>query len=341
MPVKEQGMDAQMKRVLVTGGTGFIGSHLVKRLMDDNYSIRILGRSSNRAQIEKFKENGVEYIQGDIRDFDKLKYVFQNIDVVFHLAGIVSDWDAPDKFRDINTKGTENVCKAALEANVKLLIYTSTNDVFGLREDKVITEEDEFEYWHEPYPDSKIEATRIVREYGKKGLPASIIYPCWVYGPGDTTFITPLSEGIKSIFFCYWRKNALIWPLFIDNLIDLLMLMATNPNAVGNEFIAHDGICISFEDFTAKLSHHLGIKVSRRYTSYICAYSFAYTMESFWKLFNIKSRPLLTSYSVKNLGSRLRFSIKNAKDKLNWRPSCSYEKGMDITMKWFKDHLET
>ncbi|MBU1172708.1 MAG: SDR family NAD(P)-dependent oxidoreductase [Proteobacteria bacterium] len=327
-----------MKKAFITGGTGFIGSHLVKRLSDEGYSIKLLVRASNRAKIEEITNKGIELVQGDIRDCTTLKNAMNDVDVVFHLAGLVSDWGDPELFNDVNINGTKNVCQAALESHIKLLIYISTNDVFGYGEDKIFTENDPYCCWNEPYPDSKIKATRIVKDYEKKGLPVSIIYPCWVYGPGDTTFITPMAEALKSKIFMFWRKNALVWPLYIDNLIDLLMAMATNPNAIGKGFIAHDGISVTFEEFTAKLSHYLGLKFSRKYIPYKLAYAFGFSMEVLWKLLHIKSRPLLTTYSVKNLGSKWRFSIKNAQDTLNWNPTYTYEKGIENTMKWFNDH---
>jgi nucleoside-diphosphate-sugar epimerase len=327
-----------MKKVFITGGTGFIGTHLVKRLLDDGHSVRMLVRKASAETLREYADRGIEPVFGDVGNTDAIRKAMKDVDVVFHLAGIVSDWGRQDVFNAVNVDGTRNMCDAALERNVKLFIYFSTNDVFGYGEDKVITETDDFKYWNEPYPDSKIDATRIVRDSEKKGLPVSIIYPCWVYGPGDTTFITPMAEALKSRMFMFWRKNALVWPLYIDNLIDLLMVMMTNPSAVGKGFIAHDGLSVTFEDFTDTLCRYLGLRTTRRYIPYTLAYGAGVLFEALWKTLGKTCRPLLTTYSVKNLGSRWRFSIDNARQTLNWKPSHTYEEGMDTTMKWYMTH---
>jgi nucleoside-diphosphate-sugar epimerase len=191
-----------MKRVLITGATGFIGSHLVERCLQENYQIKVLVRSGH-SMFEYFKNHGIEIVQGDIRDIGCLKRAVKDVQVVFHLASVVTDWAPKRLFVDVNIHGTEKLCHVSLIEGVERFIYMSTSDVFGFRDKSLIDESVEYQYWNEPYPDTKIEASRIVWEYFREGLPATIVYPCWVYGNGDRTLIPLLADAIrkKSLLF--------------------------------------------------------------------------------------------------------------------------------------------
>jgi len=324
-----------MKKVLITGATGFIGSHLVERNIREGNKIKILALPGDKKALD-FKSRGIDVVYGDIREPSAVNEAVSDIQIVFHLSGVVTDWTPKEIFDKVNIRGTRSICEACLQKNVDRLIEVSTNDVFGLKENVVINESFDFSSWGEPYADTKLEASRIVWEYGKKGLPVSIVYPCWVYGPGDTTFVPLLAYAIKNGRLLFWRKNAIVWPAYVENLVDLIMVLAEHPKAVGQGFIYHDGESDTLQNFTSKIVKSIGKNPSQLYIPYWTAYAAACIMESLWKLFRKKSRPLLTTYTVKNLGSRLKFSIEKAERELGWVPPLSYQKGLKKTMDWLK-----
>jgi len=119
-------------------------------------------------------------------------------------------------------------------------------------------------------------------------------------------------------------------------MVDLLLLISEDPRAVGNGYLVHDGEFTTLQEFCAEIARALGVPPITTHIPYGLAYAASWIMELLWKVLRIKQRPLLTTYVVKNLGSRFRFSIDKAERELGWKPKMSYKEGMDVTMKWLK-----
>ena len=323
-------------KACVTGATGFIGGNLVQALLKKKYTVRALVLPGD-PKIQELKKNKVEVVLGDIRDMESVKKAVKGCDVVFHCAAVVTDW-APEKlFEEITVGGTKNVCEASVWAKVKRLVDISTNDVFGLREDVVMDESFPLEPWGEAYPDYKIKAEEITWRYHReKKLPVTMVYPCWVYGEGDQTFVPLLADAIVKRELIFWRKDVIVWPTYVHNLVDLLLLIAVDKRAIGNGYLVHDGEFVTLQKFCEGIANTLGVKPVTTHIPYWVAYAAAVVMEFLWKTLNIEKRPLLTTYTVKNLGSRLQFSIDKAKRELGWKPKVSFKEGFARTMDWLK-----
>jgi nucleoside-diphosphate-sugar epimerase len=325
-----------MKNILITGATGFLGGHLTKSCIEKGWKVRAIALPGD-AGIETLKLSGVEVVEGDIRDYDKVRDAMHGIDICFHAAALVSDWGPYQLFYDVMVEGTENVCKAAVDAGIKRLVKVSTNDVFGLSEEAVMDETFPMSPWNEPYPDTKILAEEVAWKYHKEsGLEVTMVYPCWIYGPGDKTFVPLLADAILKKELIFFRKHTLVWPTYVSNLVDLLLLISEHPAANGNGYLVHDGEFSTFETFSSEVASVYNIQLPIRYIPYWLAYFAAMVMEFFWKLFRVKQRPLLTTYTVKNLGSRLRWSIEKARKELGWEPAISHKEGMTNTLEWLK-----
>lgn len=325
-----------MKTVLITGATGFIGRHLVRANISRGNHVRALVLPGDQGE-DYLKALGVEIYSGDICNFESVRQAVAGCDIVFHCAAVVTDWAPKKLFRDVTVGGTENVCKAAMEAGVSRLVDMSTNDVFGTDESKVLDESMPERYWGEPYPDSKIDSEKILWRYHKeKRLPVTMVYACWVFGDGDQTFVPLLADAIVKKELIFWRRDVLVWPTYIDNLVDLLMLIAEDPRAIGNGYLVHDGESTTLQEFCDGIAEELHVPPIRTYIPYFAAMSVAFIMELIWRILRLKTRPLLTTYTVKNLGSRLKFSIAKAERELGWKPAISYRQGFERTMKWLR-----
>jgi len=325
-----------MKRVFVTGATGFIGGHLVSRNLHEGNRVRALVRPGN-PQAPRLEQRGVEVVYGDVRDPEAVRHGTRGVDHVFHCAAAVTDWGPWKLFEEVTIGGSRNVCQAALEAGVKRLVYVSTNDVFGPDESRVLDESCPLTPWDEPYPDAKIQAEKHAWEFFHgHGVPLTMVYPCWVYGEGDRTFVPLVADAIRKRELVFWRKNSLVWPTYIDNLVDLMMLAAEDERAVGNGYLVHDGESVTFQAFCAEVARSLDVKPVTLHVPYGAAYGAAVVMESAWRLFRVSKRPLLTTYAVRNLGSRLRFSIDKARRELGWSPSVAYSEGLERTLAWLR-----
>ena len=201
-----------MKKVLVTGADGFIGSHLVEMLVENGYQVKALSQYNsfnNWGWIDDIVcKNKIEILTGDIRDSHFCRHATKKIDIVFHLAaliGIPYSYIAPDSYIDTNVKGTLNILQAAKDNNVGRIIHTSTSEVYGTANYVPIDENHPMQA-QSPYSASKIAADAVALSYFNAfNLPVTIARPFNTYGPRQSaravipTIITQIASGAKEI----------------------------------------------------------------------------------------------------------------------------------------------
>lgn len=200
------------QRVLVTGADGFIGSHLTELLLKEGYQVRALAlyNSFNHwGWLEDVvADKGLEVVTGDIRDPHFCKHITQDIDIVFHLAALIAipySYVAPDSYVQTNVTGTLNICQAAKDNGVKLVIHTSTSEVYGTARYVPIDEQHPLQP-QSPYSASKIGADAMAMSfYNAFGLPVTIARPFNTYGPRQSaravipTIISQIASGMTEI----------------------------------------------------------------------------------------------------------------------------------------------
>lgn len=207
-------MQIRNKKVLVTGADGFIGSHLVERLIEEKCQIKafVYYNSFNSwGWLDTFTEdklNNIEIFAGDIRDPNGVKVAIKNIDVVFHLAaliGIPFSYHSPDSYIDTNIRGTLNVLQACRDSAVEKVIITSTSEVYGTSQYVPIDEKHPIQ-GQSPYSASKIGADKIAEAFYRSfGTPVVIARPFNTYGPRQSaraiipTIITQLLNGSREV----------------------------------------------------------------------------------------------------------------------------------------------
>lgn len=203
-----------MKKILVTGADGFIGSHLTEELVKQGYEVRafVFYNSFNSwGWIDSFPEeikNKIEIFAGDIRDPNGIRVAMESCDTVFHLAaliGIPFSYHSPDSYVDTNIKGTLNILQAAKLLNTKRILVTSTSEVYGTAQYVPIDEKHPFQ-GQSPYSATKIGADRIAESFFRSfDLPVTIVRPFNTYGPRQSaravipTIISQLLNGIEEI----------------------------------------------------------------------------------------------------------------------------------------------
>lgn len=201
-----------MKKVLVTGADGFIGSHLTEMLVTKGYYVKALSQYNsfnNRGWLEfvDCKKN-IEILSGDIRDPYYCKNISKDTDIIFHLAALIAipfSYIAPDNYVETNIKGTLNICQAAKENRISRLIHTSTSEVYGTAKYVPIDENHPLQP-QSPYSATKIAADAITMSFFNSfDLPATIARPFNTYGPRQSaraiipTIITQIATGKKEI----------------------------------------------------------------------------------------------------------------------------------------------
>jgi NAD dependent epimerase/dehydratase len=201
-----------MKKVLVTGADGFIGSHLVELLVKKGYSVRALSQYNSfnywgwLEDLSCLKE--IEVVNGDVRDPFFCNDITKGVDVVYHLAALIAipySYVAPQSYVETNVNGTLNICKAALQNSVKRVIHTSTSEVYGTAQYVPINEKHPLQP-QSPYSASKIGADMMAMSfYNSFQLPLTTARPFNTYGPRQSaravipTIISQLANGVKSI----------------------------------------------------------------------------------------------------------------------------------------------
>lgn len=177
------------ERVLVTGADGFIGSHLVERLRAAGAQVRALvqyNSFNHRGWLEDIADIDFEVVAGDIRDPELCLTLARDIDVIFHLAGLIAipySYQAPSSYIDTNVKGTLHICQAALASGVRTLVHTSTSEVYGTAQYIPMDEAHPF-CAQSPYSASKIGADAVVMSFHHAfQLPVVIARPFNTYGP--------------------------------------------------------------------------------------------------------------------------------------------------------------
>ena len=322
-------------KVLITGATGFIGSHIVKALITKGHKVRALVRKSS--DTSNIKGPRVELAYGDITDPESLVAAVKGMDAVIHLAAMVSDFGPYKDFVALNIDGVKNILDAAKDEGVSRFVHFSTNDVLGIHKGGVVVD-DSFPYKKTgyPYPDTKIEGEKIVFDYYKKyGLPVTVIRPSWVYGPGDRTFVPEIVDILRSGVMIYFgdKKNTISLN-YIDNLTDAVLMLLERPEATGEAFIANDDHPVTWEWLGKTLTDGLGLKVREITLPFGLTMCLAKFMEFFFKLFRMKSRPPLTTYVVNISGSNMIYSAKKMKDVLGYKSKVLPEEGMKRTIEW-------
>jgi len=320
-------------KVLITGATGFIGQHLVKRLVQENHQVSALVRNPAKAR-QLFGKKMVVF-QADVTDKKSLAKLPQDFDWLFHLAAAVS-YRYPQKqdFYQTNVLGSENVFWLASKMKrLQKIVYLSSVGVYGPIQDPPADET----WLYQPETDyeiSKEKGEQMASKYIKKGLAINIIQPTLVYGPGDTASgMMSLFRAInKGFFMPVGQAQVLMHPAYIDNLIDGLILAAQS-KVKAEVFIIADEKSVSLKKLAAMIGQTMGVKLLPFYLP--C--SLAKLIGIFGDLINKLGIGFPLSSSVVDFMTHHRaYNIAKAKKLLGYQPRISLKEGIKRTVDWYK-----
>lgn len=251
-------------KVLITGGTGFIGSRLALRCLKRGDDVRVLGQentqaeNSNRALIEK---RGAEISVGSVSDNPDLPGLFQGVNVVFHLAATQHEMNVPDqRFWDVNVTGTKNVLEASVAAGVSRVVHGSTIGVYGVPT-TVIDEETPCRP-DNIYGVTKLEGEKLALSYRDR-LAVVVIRIPEVYGPGDRRLVKLFKPINKGAFFVIGRGDNVHHLIFIDDLTDAFLQAAEHDGAVNKLFLLAGKVPVTTEQMVTTIAEQLGAKLPR------------------------------------------------------------------------------
>lgn len=316
----------QNTKVLVTGAGGFIGSHLVERLVEMGSQVRCFVRYTSRNNwgcLELVPANiksSIEIFSGDLMDPESVQKAMKGVDKVFHLGCLIAipySYIHPREVVDTNVVGTYNILRAALEEEVERVVHTSSSEVYGTAQYVPIDEKHPLQA-QSPYSASKIGADKLAESfYLSYNLPVAIIRPFNTYGPRQSaravipTIITQALSG-KEIFLGSMHPTRDF--NYVEDVVDGFVKMAENKEAVGQVINVGSGKEISINELADKI-----IELSASKTKVI----FDAT----------RIRPEQSEVE------RLCADIKKAKELLKWHPKVPLKEGLKHTIEWFSEHL--
>jgi 2-alkyl-3-oxoalkanoate reductase len=327
---------------LVTGAAGFVGQAVVKRLLSEGERVRALALPGDRrlSELRALGATGaVDVIEADVTNYDAIAPHCAGVQRLFHTAALVHGWHPWERYRGVNVGGTQNVARAAAAGGVERFVHVSTSDVFGIpRGDERMDETTPYREWGEPYQDTKIEAERWLWQFSREAkLPLTVIYPGWVYGPGDQAFFVGLAEAIDEGAMMFWHRDTRLAWAYIDNLADAIVLASTQPPAVGNGYLVYDGDDgPTLQEVCTRIAAIMGKPAPTRHVPYALAFGIASLAQAVWRMFRLRGAPLLFTGDVKAFGSQWHFSNAKARRDLGWTPRVATADGMNAAMEYLR-----
>jgi nucleoside-diphosphate-sugar epimerase len=316
-------------KALVTGATGFIGSHLCEELITRGYEVTCLSR--NTSDLKWIENLDIKLVKGDCTLPESLPDVLGSFDYVFHLAGLTKARSG-DEFYCINARGTENLLKTAAERNpeVKRFVYLSSLAAVGPSKNGEPLREDSPPSPVSNYGRSKLEGETAVLRYGDS-IPVTILRPPAVYGPRDKDFLV-FFKMIKKGIFPSWGK-CYYSLLYIDDLIQGIIASAEDRKAEGKIYFLSDNRVYSDEEITKEISSVLNVKVTRLTVPKCVMPFFAFLGEK------ISKRGIINRDKMRELRhSHWICDAKKAREEIGFLPKVGLKEGIKWTADWYTIH---
>jgi len=321
-------------KILITGATGFVGHHLVKRLKKEGCQLRILKEKNQSLVFLKNLE--LEIIEGDIRNFEDVKKAVKGCDIVFHLAGIVSYWKKVQRLQyEVNVLGTKNIVKACLEYKIKRLIHVSSTASVGFEKNKPADEETSFNLFplRADYCNTKFLGEVEVLRGIARGLDAVIVCPGSIYGEEDLRRIkSDMIFNFKFPFSLFYMQGG-VGVVDIKDIVEGL-LQAWKKGRMGERYILV-GENLSFYEIRKMIAKALGKKPPKICLSGLFLYFLSYLFLFF--SFISGKKPLLTPEMARFHKLYLYFSNKKAKKELGIKFT-PFKETIKRAVKWYKNH---
>ncbi|GAC1383443.1 MAG: NAD-dependent epimerase/dehydratase family protein [Ktedonobacteraceae bacterium] len=321
-------------KVLITGATGLLGGHLIKELQQRNEQIRALVLPVENA--DNLLKQGVEVMRGDITDADTLGPAVQNIDLIFHLAGMMGVWRPLADYRLVNVNGAENLYKAAQKAGVRRFVHTSSHTVYGLGHGRFLTEKDPLRPDSDPYSLTKAEGDRVMRRLMlNSDIETVILRPGTFFGPGDKLHFGRMAQKMKNgKGVIIGRGNNALPFCYVTDVVQGFLLAAYSEKAPGNVYnITNDRPLTQQEIFDA-IADAVDGKRPTLHLPYLPMYYGAIVAEKVVASLT-HTKPIVTQLGAMMFGSDNKHSVEKARCELGFEPKVDLHEGIKLAAEWF------
>jgi nucleoside-diphosphate-sugar epimerase len=322
-----------VSKILVTGATGFTGSHLCRKLLELGHDVIAFVRSMQKAS--SLSNLGIECREVAITDRTDVFNNFPGIEKVFHIAAAyrAEHADRQEFFR-VNVEATRNLLDAAKENGVERFVHCSTVGVQGRIDDPPADEAYRF-MPGDHYQQSKLDGELLARKYFNDGLPGAVVRPVGIYGPGDTRFLKLFKPINKGYFVMIGSGRSLYHMTYIDDLIQGFLLAGSHPNAVGETFTIGGETYTTLAELVNLIADELGKPKPWLKVPYYPVFAASVVCEKMCNLLNIQ--PPLYPRRVEFFDLDRAFSIEKAKKLLGYRPAVNLREGLCRTAAWYRE----
>ncbi|MBN1894685.1 NAD-dependent epimerase/dehydratase family protein [bacterium] len=320
-----------MKKILVTGGSGFTGGHLCRRLAGSGCDVRTLVLPGQ--DVSSLETAGVTIIRGDLVRRETLDEAVRGVDTVYHIAAVYHEENIPRQlFWDVNVAGTRNMLEVSRAAGVRRFVHCSTVGVQGEIAHPPATEEAPYRPG-DYYQQSKMEGELAALEFARKGMPVVVFRPVGIYGPGDKRFLK-LFRHIQSGRFRMIGSGKVLYHLtYIDDLVEGILLTGTVPGIEGEVFTLAGGEYVTLNELVRIIAEILGVKISKLHIP-------VWPVWTAGALCELACRPLRLSpplyrrrvdFFIKDRA----FDIGKARKHLGYQPRVDLRTGLANTAEWY------
>lgn len=325
-------------RALVTGGTGFLGGALVRRLHAQGDTVTVLGRNS--ASGEPLQKVGIGFVWGDLADAEIVNRACADQDIVFHCGANVAPWGRYQELFLTNVTGTKNVIQGCIDQQVARLVHVSTPSIYFGNQDRLQVGE----YDRLPsklvnaYIATKFQAEQAIDRAHRDGLPVITIRPRAIFGPGDTKILPRVIRALeqKRLRMIGQGRNVQDFT-YIDNVVDALLLCQRSAvTTLGKKYNITNGEPVLIWSKLQELCTKLGYELPQRHLPLGIAFGAARLLEATYLLLQLKGEPPLTCYTVSLLAKSMTLDISAARRDLGYEPRVTMDEGLDRFVAWWK-----
>lgn len=327
------------RNILVTGATGFLGQHLVKRLAEEGYRVTAIGRNKT---IGNALPGDVRFVQASLEDREAIFQAMQNQELVVHCGALSSVWGKYDTFYHANVLGTQNMVDSALFYKIKRFVHVSTPSIyFSLQERSKLDVKEDSALPNPPvnyYAKTKKMAEEVVDEAFSKGLQTITIRPRALFGPGDNAIIPRLIKTNQKSGLPYIDGAKILTDItYVENVVDALCLCLTSDErTAGKKYNITNGEPMYLNDILEKVFLSLGLPMKKKHIQYGSILRVASILEKTYRLLHLKREPIITPYTVTVLAHSQTLNIDAARTELGYTPRISVEEGINKFAEWWK-----
>jgi nucleoside-diphosphate-sugar epimerase len=312
----------------VTGGSGFIGGTLIRRLVADGWQVKGLARSASSA--EKVRAAGAEPARGDLDDVGAMGAGASGCEYAFHAAAHLGEWGKREDFERGNVQGTRNALQACRDAGVRRFVHVGTEAALLAGKPLVNVDERAPLRFDSPalYSSTKARAEEAVLQAGHDGFETVVLRPRLVWGKGDTTILPGLVDAVRTGRFAWIGGGGhRTSTTHVDNVVEGLVLAATR-GASGGVYFVTDGKPVVFNEFVTRLLATQGVEPPSRSVPAPVARVLAVGAEAAWRLLPLPGAPPMTRLVYWLSALEATIDITRAREELGYEPVRSIDDGM-------------